>query len=70
MAEFCVEKICTQCGKTIRFGYYDLEQYVYKRGTPRTSHTKYFCGYKCLREFDKARTKACRKESGAGKEEK
>lgn len=40
-------KPCAQCGKDIRFTWYVAESYAYKRGA------KYFCGYKCLRAYDK-----------------
>ncbi len=41
------EKVCANCGKVFKFSWYNEEDYVFKR------NDKYFCGFKCTREYDK-----------------
>lgn len=42
---------CAICGARISRYVYDLSEYVYKR------EAKYFCGWGCMREYDRSRTK-------------
>lgn len=39
--------VCAECGQEIYEFKYNLDEYVYKRGT------KYFCDWTCMRKFDK-----------------
>jgi hypothetical protein len=51
---FC-ERVCYRCGK--EFIVPDRASWLYKRNlyNVKGDRTKYFCSYKCISEWDKAR---------------
>ena len=50
---------CAKCGKV--FYWTNIESYIYKKSTTRLTSNKpktiYFCGWNCMRKYEKEREK-------------
>jgi DNA-directed RNA polymerase subunit RPC12/RpoP len=62
--------ICHNCGREIWRNYWD--EYAYKKQVPvnkKQHKTAYFCGWNCMREYERKKAEAKQREKNKGMSE-